>query len=88
MNKTKADILIKNRETLIKQFLLGKEPEFLARHTSLIDQYLFTCPNFCTPHKMQRVQPSQGHSRGISKTHIFGFLEIMVSMKYSDWGQS
>ena len=42
MNKTKADILIKNRETLIKQFLLGKEPEFLERYTSLIDQYLFT----------------------------------------------
>ena len=42
MDKTKADILIKNRETLIKQFLIGEEPEFIEKHASLIDEYIFT----------------------------------------------
>ena len=42
MNKTSADILIKKREDLIKQFLNGNEPEFPEKHASLIDEYFFT----------------------------------------------
>ncbi len=42
MDKTKTDILIKNRKVLIEQFLLGEEPGFLEKHTSLIDEYFFT----------------------------------------------
>ena len=42
MNKTSADILIKKREDLIKQFLHGNEPEFPEKHASLIDEYFFT----------------------------------------------
>ncbi|MCK5347945.1 MAG: [protein-PII] uridylyltransferase, partial [Desulfobacula sp.] len=42
MDKTNTDILIKNREALIEQFLCGDEPEFLEKHTSVIDEYLFS----------------------------------------------
>ncbi|MCK5685600.1 HD domain-containing protein, partial [bacterium] len=42
MDKTKTDILIKNRKVLIKRLILGDEPEFLEKHTSLIDEYIFT----------------------------------------------
>lgn len=42
MNKTNTDILIKKRETLIEQFLYGNEPEFLEKHTSVIDEYFFS----------------------------------------------
>ena len=42
MNNTNADILIKKRENLIKQFLCGNAPEFLENHTFFIDEYLFT----------------------------------------------
>ena len=42
MNKTDTDIFIKKRDTLIKQFLCGNEPEFLEKHTSVIDEYFFS----------------------------------------------
>jgi len=40
-NKT-ANILIKNRDSLIKKFLAGNEPDFLEKHTFLLDEYLFS----------------------------------------------
>jgi len=42
MNKTNTDIFIKKRKTLIEQFLCGNEPEFLEKHTSVIDEYFFS----------------------------------------------
>jgi [protein-PII] uridylyltransferase len=42
MNKTNTDIFIKKRERLIEQFLCGDEPEFLKKHTSVIDEYFFS----------------------------------------------
>ncbi|MCK5695578.1 MAG: [protein-PII] uridylyltransferase [Desulfobacula sp.] len=42
MNKTDTDIFIKKRDTLIKQFLCGNEPEFLEKHTSVINEYFFS----------------------------------------------
>ncbi|MCP3875530.1 MAG: [protein-PII] uridylyltransferase [Desulfobacteraceae bacterium] len=42
MDKTNADILIQTRQTLIDKFLLGSEPEFIEKHASILDEYLFT----------------------------------------------
>ncbi|MBU1585127.1 MAG: [protein-PII] uridylyltransferase [Proteobacteria bacterium] len=42
MDKTNTDILIKKREALIEQFLLGNEPAFLEKHSSILDEYFFT----------------------------------------------
>ncbi len=42
MENTDANILIKKRDALIKDFLQGKEPAFLKKHTSVMDEYFFT----------------------------------------------
>ncbi len=42
MDKTNADILIKKRKNLIKNFLSGKEPDFLKKYTAVLDEYFFT----------------------------------------------
>ncbi|MBT3386329.1 MAG: [protein-PII] uridylyltransferase, partial [Desulfobacula sp.] len=42
MDKKNTDILIKKREILIGQFLSGDEPEFLEKHSSILDEYFFT----------------------------------------------
>jgi [protein-PII] uridylyltransferase len=42
MDKLDTDILIKKRETLIKQFLCGEESGFLEKHACVLDEYFFT----------------------------------------------
>ena len=42
MDKTNTDILIRQREFLIKGFLAGNEPDFLKKYTAILDEYLFT----------------------------------------------
>ena len=42
MDKENTDIFIKKREILIGRFLSGDEPEFLEKHSSVLDEYFFT----------------------------------------------
>ncbi len=42
MDKTITNILIKKRDALIAQFLSGNEPEFLEKHSLILDEYIYT----------------------------------------------
>jgi len=42
MDKTNADILIKQRKRMVEGFLSETEPNFLKKYTALLDEYFFT----------------------------------------------
>ncbi len=42
MKTTHADILIKQRQSLIQTFLDGAEPRFLEKFTAIVDEYFYT----------------------------------------------
>ncbi|NOX35396.1 MAG: [protein-PII] uridylyltransferase [Deltaproteobacteria bacterium] len=42
MDNASTDILIKKRNALIGKFLCGDEPGFIVKHTSVVDEYIFS----------------------------------------------